>query len=259
MSPVESPGPVCSSSEQLELLLDGTSAFPREANSDMQPGQLFWVHWYVWQQVAHGGTRGQAVSDTIQTRTDSGAARSCLGTEEELLSALVVWLSRSCAWPQSTAAGTSSEKECAAFWLVGEAMWGVGRQNWLGADSQSGFAWCNAKRDRSNRRVSYWHNNLTDAAAESINLHRPPPFWEAWQGLQSALHFHRQLHLAILQVLLKTSRLAVAEQQKASAMWVVEPQAVELPSPPVTWAIPKSIIKRYGEYNLQMLHEWWSA
>jgi hypothetical protein len=66
--------------------------------------------------------------------------------------------------------------------------------------------------------VSYWHNNLTDAAAESINLHRPPPFWEAWQGLQSALHFHRQLHLAILQVLLKTSRLAVAEQQKASAM-----------------------------------------
>ena len=29
----------------------------------------------------------------------------------------------------------------------------------------------------------YWHNNLADAAAESINFRRHEAFWTAWTGL----------------------------------------------------------------------------
>ena len=59
---------------------------------------------------------------------------------------------------------------------------------------------------------AYWHNNLTDKAAEAVNLRRSQEFWQAWGGLHSALHFHRQLHCAIQRVLPQTSKLAVASQ-----------------------------------------------
>ena len=69
----------------------------------------------------------------------------------------------------------------------------------------------------------YWHNNLTDKAAEAINYRREPEFWAVWTQLQSALEFHRQLHSAILRVLLQTSKMAAAEQRPLR----VPPQVLE--------------------------------
>lgn len=103
----------------------------------------------------------------------------------------------------------------------------------------------------------YWHNGLTDLAAEGVNFRRPEAFWKDWLGLYGALDFHRQLHRAILLVLLKTSRLAAASEVKPAA-----PEAVPGPVQPVlpvptVWRIPDKLIKRYGITNLQHVHNWW--
>ena len=105
---------------------------------------------------------------------------------------------------------------------------------------------------------AYWHNNLTDTAAEEINFRGPLEFWSAWSALKEALDFHRPLHMAILKVLLQTSKMAVASQGKPHDVVAVPldpgPQLVI----PATWEIPKKIIKRYGEINLDHLHRWWT-
>ena len=103
---------------------------------------------------------------------------------------------------------------------------------------------------------AYWHNTLTDQAAESINLRRSPDFFQAWIGLRDALSFHRQLHHSILGVLLKTSRKAIIEQQKKPVVKEAAPGPV-MPSVPAEWVIPSRLIKRYGLRNLEILHDWW--
>ena len=105
----------------------------------------------------------------------------------------------------------------------------------------------------------YWHNNLTDKAAEAINYRREPEFWAVWTQLRSALEFYRQLHSAILRVLLQTSKMAAAEQRPVQMV----PQVVALPTQvqvaPVALEIPTSLVRRYGEVNLQKLHDWWTV
>lgn len=104
----------------------------------------------------------------------------------------------------------------------------------------------------------YWHNNLTDKAAEEINFRRPPEFWSAWTALKTAMEFHRPLHLAILKVLLQTSKMAVASQGKKPVVVAAVQEPVTQMVVPAVWEIPKKILKRYGETNLAHLHRWWT-
>ena len=64
--------------------------------------------------------------------------------------------------------------------------------------------------------------------------------------------------MAILKVLLQTSKLAVASQVKTPAVVAVEPDAGPQLVIPSTWEIPKKLYKRYGEVNLAHLHRWWT-
>ena len=105
---------------------------------------------------------------------------------------------------------------------------------------------------------AYWHNNLTDKAAEAINVRRPQVFWDVWRGLHSALHFHRQLHWAIQRVLLQTSKMAVSSQQTADEVQQPGLPIVDLPPVPVAWVIPTKLVQRYGDSNIRKLHAWWT-
>jgi hypothetical protein len=105
----------------------------------------------------------------------------------------------------------------------------------------------------------YWHNGLTDAAAEAVNFRRSDDFWQAWLGLRSALEFHRKLHRAILLVLLKTSRLASASQRSQTVDRAPAPAAIVEPVLPMQWTITNKLVSRYGEVNLQQIHAWWQA
>jgi hypothetical protein len=104
----------------------------------------------------------------------------------------------------------------------------------------------------------YWHNALTDTAAEHINQRRSAEFWAAWEGLQSAQAFHRKLHSAILRVLVQTSRMATAAQQKPSATQVQVPEA-PVPRLPAQWEVSPALTRRYGQVNMDHLHSWWMA
>ena len=106
---------------------------------------------------------------------------------------------------------------------------------------------------------AYWHNNLTDRAADAINQRRSPEFWEAWTGLVKAVHFHRRLHVAILQVLLQTSRVAAAEQTPAPKPVLTSEVGVPQQVVPATWVIPDKAIRRYGRDILEHMHAWWTA
>ena len=105
---------------------------------------------------------------------------------------------------------------------------------------------------------AYWHNNLTDKAAEAINVRRPQVFWDVWRGLHSALQFHRQLHWAIQRVLLQTSKLAVASQKSAEEVQQQGLPIVDLPAVPVAWVIPTKLVQHYGDSNIRKLHAWWT-
>ena len=104
----------------------------------------------------------------------------------------------------------------------------------------------------------YWHNNLADQAAASINLRRPNEFWVAWGAKQHALNFHRKLHAAIQLVLLETSRIAVQAQQLPKPEPVVDLQPDPVLQVPAAWSIPPKLVKRYGSFNLQQVHNWWT-
>jgi hypothetical protein len=80
----------------------------------------------------------------------------------------------------------------------------------------------------------------------------------AGKGLQGALDFHRQLHLAILKVLLQTSKMAAAEQRPAPQVRTAAPESLGLPAIPNDWTVPPKLAKRYGEGNMQPLHTWWT-
>ena len=105
----------------------------------------------------------------------------------------------------------------------------------------------------------YWHNGLTDAAAEAVNFRRPDEFWQAWLGLRTALDFHRKLHRAILLVLLKTSRLASTSQRQPQVARPPAPPVVVEPVLPLQWTVTTKLVSRYGEVNLQHIHAWWQA
>lgn len=106
---------------------------------------------------------------------------------------------------------------------------------------------------------AYWHNALTDMAADGINQRRPAAFWQAWEGLRSALTFHRQLHLAILRLLVQTSRVAVTEQQPRPTGEVAGPQVVVPRQMPQQWSVSAQLVRRYGQVNMDHLHDWWTT
>ena len=107
---------------------------------------------------------------------------------------------------------------------------------------------------------AYWHNQLVDAAAASINQRRSRAFWEAWQNLSTALTVYRQLHRAVLQVLLLTGRKAMEEQQSRPKLRTVTVDTTAAgTAPPPAWQIPCKMFARHGQRNVEALHSWWSA
>eukprot|EP00435_Cladocopium_sp_Y103_P054503 s775_g17.t1 len=105
---------------------------------------------------------------------------------------------------------------------------------------------------------AYWHNQLVDQAASVVNERRSEGFWIAWRGLADALQFHRKLHHAILQVLLRTARKSVQEKKPDYAyrqvVETVEPPAMPLPD---TWVLPSKMFLRHGQANVEAVHSWW--
>ena len=104
----------------------------------------------------------------------------------------------------------------------------------------------------------YWHNMLTDQAAAAISERRQPEFWEAWRSLATALTARRNLHMAVLQMLLQQSRLATVVQ-KPEVVAVPQPFAcsLRLPQAPAAWVLPEQLFKRYGRENVEAVHRWW--
>ena len=109
---------------------------------------------------------------------------------------------------------------------------------------------------------AFWHNALVDQAAAHINETREAVFWELWRGLAAALTQHRQLHQAILLVLLQSGRKAhLAEQQQGKVPQPAPragPQSLApMPVAPSSWEFQDNMVRRYGEVNARMIHSWW--
>ena len=109
---------------------------------------------------------------------------------------------------------------------------------------------------------AFWHNALVDQAAAYINETREAVFWDLWRGLAAALTQHRQLHQAILLVLLQSGRKAhLAEQQQGKVPQPAPragPQSLApMPVAPSSWQFQDNMVRRYGEVNARMIHSWW--
>lgn len=105
---------------------------------------------------------------------------------------------------------------------------------------------------------AYWHNSLADRAVNQINERRDPAFWTAWRGLACALDKNRKLHTAILTTLLRTGRKAHQEQQRVPRVQTPQPgPEVTVHLPTGGWTLSDKLVKRYGCGNATALHQWW--
>ena len=110
-------------------------------------------------------------------------------------------------------------------------------------------------------KLASWHNQLTDQAATYVNEKREPEFWQAWKQLETALTDRRRLHVALLLMLLKQSRLATQDQPRSRPVQQVAHPGVTvaMPAVPAEWTMPTKLFKRYGRENVEAVHRWWAA
>ena len=108
---------------------------------------------------------------------------------------------------------------------------------------------------------AFWHNHLVDFAADQVNWMRPSAFWNLWHEAAAAVKFSEHLHYEILRAVVRVGR-----QQSATGVGskYVEPEVTNTShssAAPVvsTHAISPSLVKMYGQLNIQKLDEWWTG
>ena len=115
---------------------------------------------------------------------------------------------------------------------------------------------------------AFRHNALVDAAATQVNFQRPQGFWDDWFAMVQEVSFHRQLHKAILQVLLRIGRCgklghdnedfqAEPKSQSRGASRADDGGPQVLPASPTKWINPCKLQRQYGVSNLVAVHQWW--
>lgn len=249
----------------LDLFVDGTAAFPREP-------KLRYAAWAV--TCAHGGI-GTLQHQVVLGGHVVGLNQSAYRAELTAVLAAVRWAKQGGfsvrIWSdcQSVVRGVRALMQGGAvrvnrlhsdLWLqLSDILTGWGEDHVKVAKVVSHAEV--RKAEDLLEEWAYWHNKLVDAAAASFNAQRPEIFWTAWQRLFDALESHRKLHKAILQVLLKTGRKAMAAQQAAPAYRKVEvPEASVVPTAPhAGWHLPTKMFVKYGQANVAAVHRWWSA
>ena len=114
---------------------------------------------------------------------------------------------------------------------------------------------------------AFWHNALADAAATQVNYQREQGFWDDWTAMVQEVTFGRQLHRAILQVLLRVGRSDKLGQELEAfqADVVRDSQPVTddhgpaaLPTVPGKWCNPTKLHKQYCAANVGAIHQWWT-
>jgi len=258
MSPVEPS--VRSMPHVLDLFVDGTSAFPQEAK----------LRFAAWAVTAVPGGTGTYDNQVLMAGHVRGLCQSPYRAELSAVLHAVVWAVQhgravriwcDC---QGVVKGVSRmlHKRPIRKNAPHSDLWMQLRQTMQGHEQlvtihkvvSHGVL---AKATSPLEHWVYWHNHLADVAAESANLRRPPEFWVVWKGMQQALHFYRKLHADILLVLLQTSRMAVQGQSNSVVQPSVAPSPDLVLKVPETWTIPDRLFKRYGQHNLQQVHQWW--
>ena len=115
---------------------------------------------------------------------------------------------------------------------------------------------------------AFWHNQLVDAAATSINARRDETFWQLWQAAATSLEFNNRVLEEVQKVLL---RVGYADRQLRHV--VGDPTAsleatLEVRNPPAVgehvqssgkWTIFPKLTAKYGVNNVTTIHEWWTT
>ena len=261
--------PVCpmsvASPEWLDVFVDGTAAHPKEPK----------LRFAAWAATLAVGGIGRLQHRVLLGGHVAGLNQSAYRAELTAVLAAVRWAKQHDVsvriWSDCLAVvrrvrallqGNRVRANCSHsdLWLQLEDIlreWGAGRIAMVKVVSHADVT----KAVDPIEEWAYWHNRLVDEAAAHINQQRPAEFWEAWRRLSDALTFHRQLHRAILEVLLRTGRKAMNEQQRPPPFRpVAEPAPAEsVGTSPAEWKLPTKMFARHGSANVQALHRWWTA
>ena len=108
---------------------------------------------------------------------------------------------------------------------------------------------------------AFWHNHLVDFAAERVNWMRPSSFWTLWHEAAAAIKFSEQLHYEILRVIVRIGR---HQSAKGVGSAYVEPEVTNTISSSLApvespQTMSPSLVKMYGQLNMQMLDKWWTS
>ena len=107
---------------------------------------------------------------------------------------------------------------------------------------------------------AFWQNALVDEAAGAINSRRQSQFWAIWTDAKAATEFQAKLLHQVQAVI-----LAVGRKERSFNTKLVSPTTNEasgdaiVETPPVTWAVPQSLDRKYRRENMEQIHAWWQS
>eukprot|EP00438_Fugacium_kawagutii_P025157 Skav208311 [mRNA] locus=scaffold897:363615:365759:- [translate_table: standard] len=123
---------------------------------------------------------------------------------------------------------------------------------------------------------AFFHNDLVDKAAVTINGMRPPTFDRLWTAAKHAVEARQGVHEAIWTLMVATSQHALETKAFDSAQHPEHPVSEVVPTEaevavaeasaavaadqlPSSWTWPQAVLRRTGDGGLTRMLQWWLA
>ena len=108
---------------------------------------------------------------------------------------------------------------------------------------------------------AYWHNSLTDIAAEKMNSKRPDTFWTSWHEAFSDYSFYSELFSEIAKLHVRIGKQAdeMGKVAKPSQRKVDIPEPAKAVVQPQRYIVGPRLVKKHGLNIVQTVFDWWTA
>lgn len=106
---------------------------------------------------------------------------------------------------------------------------------------------------------AYWHNSLTDMAADKMNMARPEQFWTCWHRAFVDYMFYSELFLEVARLHVRVGKQADSwsKTHKHSQRKVDTPEIAKAVVQPKRYIVPPKLVNKHGYNIVQCVFDWW--
>ena len=108
---------------------------------------------------------------------------------------------------------------------------------------------------------AYWHNSLTDIAADKMNVTRPDGFWKCWNEAFLDYSFYSELFSEIAKLHVRVGKKAdeMSKVVKNSQRKVDTPDPAKAVVQPRRYIVAPKLVDKHGYNIVQTVFDWWVA